>query len=469
MKILLLNPPSLKGNLYMKELGRCGRKSVAGEVWPQTGLAYIAAVLKQNNHEVSILDAMAENISVKQTVSSIKKFRPKMVILSTSTPTFKNDSKVIEIIKENYQSLIGLVGTHTSVLPEESLKETNADFVLVNEVEYTLLDLINNINDSWKKIKGLCYKKKIIKCNTKRIPVKNLDTLPFPTRNLLPNNKYRMVLTRGKPFATIISSRGCPYKCTFCRTGSVWGDKTRHRSPENIVSEIMNIKKQFGINYFVFMTDTFTVNKKWVIELCNKIIQINKGIKWLCNSRVDTIDKEMLIKMKQAGCISISYGIESGSQKILDLSRKNIKIQDSISAVKMTKEVGISVFAYFILGLPGETKETINQTISFASNLDPEYANFHIATPFPGTEFYKAAIKNKWLVSEDWNQFEEEGSAVISTENISSQELVEAQKKAMRKFYLRPNKIIKTASDIKNLKDLESKIITGLKLVSDLK
>jgi magnesium-protoporphyrin IX monomethyl ester (oxidative) cyclase len=310
MRILLLNPPSLRGEIYMKEIGRCGRKSVAGEIWPQTGLAYLAAVLEQDKHEVMIIDSMAETFSMEEFIQKIKGFNPKLIVVNTTTPTFTNDSEIVKIIRKNIKCYIGFVGTHVSVLPKESLANSKADFLLAGEAEYSLKELANKINSSWKSIKGLCFRKKgKIYMNKPRQPITNLDELPFPARHLLPNEKYVMPLTNGKPFATIISSRGCPFRCIFCRAGDVWGKNVRTRSVKSVMNEIKEIVNKFGIHYIAFMTDTFTVNKKWTLNLCNEIIKNKINIKWFCNSRVDTIDEEMLAKMKEACCVSISYGI----------------------------------------------------------------------------------------------------------------------------------------------------------------
>jgi len=446
----------------MKELGRCGRKSVANEKWPQTGLAYLASILGKDGHNIKIIDGMVQKFSTEE----IRKFNPRIAVLSTTTPTFNNDAKVAKMIKEDFDCCLGFVGTHVSVLPEKSLKESVADFIAVNEAEYTLLDLVRNLNSSWKNVSGLYYKSKDRIIKTKdREPIKDLDELPFPSRHLLPNQKYTMPLTRGNPFATIISSRGCPYRCIFCRAGSVWGKGVRARTTENVVKEIEFVVKDLNIKYFVFMTDTFTLNKKWTIDLCKKVIDKKLDIKFLCNSRVDTIDEETLKIMKKAGCISISYGIESGDQEILNTSKKGTTLEQATKAVQLTKKTRISVFAYFILGLPGETWKTIFKTIRFAKKLDPDYVNFHIATPFPGTELYDIAKRNNWIVSENWGDFEEQGSSVIRTKHLTSDDLVKAQKMAMNSFYLRPGKIISELLKIRSMNDLKIRVKTAFKFI----
>jgi anaerobic magnesium-protoporphyrin IX monomethyl ester cyclase len=466
MNILLLNPAIQKGSKYIKELGRCGRKSIAGEMWPQTGLACLAAVLEKDGHKVRIIDNMIEQIDIKPLINQIQAFKPQIIIVHATTPTYTNDINVLKQIKQNLTSFIGLVGTHVSILPEESLLESEADFILINEAEYTLKELVNNLNSPWDSIQGLCFKKnnKIIKTNP-RPQIANLDQLPIPARHLLQNKKYTMPIINGNPFATIIASRGCKFQCLFCRSHKIWGSKVRMHSPNKIIEEIKEIKYNLGLNFIVFLTDTFTINQEWVISLCTKIIDQKINIKWLCNSRTDTINEEMIQLMKKAGCIFMSFGIESGSQEILNNSKKGTTLKQAEQAIKLTKKFGIESLAYFIFGLPGETHSTINKTIEFCRKINPDYAYFHIATPFPGTELYTIAQQNKWLISDNWEDFEEVSSAIIKTPMLNPSDLMKAQKKAMQKFYFSPKKIIKQFFRIKSLCSLKACIKLGLKLL----
>ncbi|MFB3897344.1 MAG: radical SAM protein, partial [bacterium] len=359
MRVFLLNPPDLSGRVYMKELGRCGRKSVAGELWPQTGLAYLAAVLLKSGHDCQILDAMADKIEINGTISRLVEFKPDLVVVHTTTPTFNNDTLILRKIKEtiilNPHLKIGFTGTHVSVLPKESLQESIADFVLVGEAENTLLELTSNLLADWATITGLAYRTpdNQIKLNPPRPLISDLDAIPFPARNLLPNGKYRMPFFTGAPFVTIIPSRGCPYQCTFCRAGAVWGDRVRLRSAGNVCDEIEQVVSDLHIRNFVFMTDALTLKKSWTIDLCNMIKHRKLDIRWIGNSRVDAVDLEMLQLMKSSGCELISYGVESGNQAILDGAKKKITLEQAEQAIRLTQEAGILAFAYFIVGLPG--------------------------------------------------------------------------------------------------------------------
>ncbi|MBN2367491.1 radical SAM protein [Candidatus Woesearchaeota archaeon] len=461
MKILLLNPPYLKNNnIFMKEIGRCGSTATGNQFWPQTGLAYLAAIAERDkkNH-VMIIDSIAEEIGLKETMERVKEFSPDIVIVHTTTPTFNNDSNVLSALRnESGNTVFGFVGTHTANTVRESLQESEADFVIINEPELTLEALLDALSKhvDWKSISGLGYKKdgRII-LNPLRPLSKNLDDLPFPARHLLPNHKYRMVLTNNNAFATLVSSRGCPYQCIYCRVGYPWGKRFRQRTEDSVFREMKEIREKYGIRNIAFMADTFTLNRKWVLGLCDRIIKERLDVRWMCNSRIDTIDKEMAVRMKRAGCFLVSFGIESGSQEILDFAKKNVDLNKAGPTVRLTKKAGMKTFAYFVIGLPGETKKTIRKTILLAKELDPDYVNFHIATPHPGTELQAIARKNNWIIDEDYDHYDQSGNySVMRNSALSAEEILRAQKKAMKEFYLRPKIILRKFLEMKSPRDL---------------
>ncbi|MCD6385569.1 radical SAM protein [Candidatus Sumerlaeota bacterium] len=478
MRVLFLNPPDLKREKFMKEIGRCGRRAVAGELWPQTGLAYLTAVVKDAGFTPALIDAMAENLSLNDLLAQIKKFKPQAVVANTSTPTFKNDVTVLAEIKKVHPAITILVGTHCSALPQESVSHPAVDFVIINEAEDTIVELLDYLNkkddsdtESLRRIKGIAFND----TNTgefiitePRPYIEPLDRLPFPAREFLPNDRYHMPFFGRHPFATVIPTRGCPWQCIFCRAGKVWGRKIRVRSPENVIAEIEQIIKDIGIRHIVFMTDSLTLNKKWLMEFLDRILTRNLRFQWICNSRVDAVDLEMLRLMRRAGCKLISYGVESGNQQILDRAKKAIRLEDSLRAIQLTRKAGILSMAYFILGLPGENNQTIQDTLTFMKRINPDYINVHIATPFPGTEFYDIAKQNNWLVSTDWADYEEEGSAVVRTEELSAEELIAAQRRAMREFYIRPRWVIREIFRLRNHSPISARIRAGLNVIRTL-
>ncbi len=482
MKILFLNPPHSGGEIYMKEIGRCGRRAVAGEFWPQTGLAYLAAVAAKSGAESIIIDAMTEGCDFESLLSRISSYSPDMIIANTTTPTFNNDADVLRKIKESFpDTIVALTGTHASAVVEESLSKSSSDFIFINESEETLSEIIGlltksdffsskenkrcKIKDIIKEIRGIAYleNEKVVKSENRDF-TDNLDTFPFPARELLPNHLYKMPFFEDEPFTTVIPTRGCPFQCIFCRAGKVWGRRIRTRSVNNVLDEISEIINKFKIRNIAFMTDSLTLNRKWTIEFLKGIIERRLNFRWVCNSRSDAVDSEMLGLMKKCGCKLISYGVESGNQEILDASKKGIKLEDCKNAIQLTKKAGIISMAYFIIGLPGETWETINQSIKFAIDINPDYVNFHVATPFPGTELFDIAGEKGWLISRNWEDYEEEGSAVMRTENLSAEELIKAQKLAMKRFYLRPSRLLKELLSIKSFAQLKSHFKAGIKI-----
>lgn len=466
-RVFFVNPPSPELTLYMKELGRCGRKSVAGELWPQTGLATLAAVCRQAGHEVGLLDAIAERMPPEQTVQRIVDFNPELCVIHTTTPTFHFDAQLVEQLRRFLPDrLLAMTGTHASALPGESLQQCRIDMAIVGEAEDTVLDILSGVRrkipldylevrGTWIDFNG------DIRAMPERAPRADLDSLPFPARDLLPNDKYHMPFFGSEPFATVISSRGCPYPCTFCRAGLTWGTRPRHRSPVNVLDEIKEIRDRHGIRNVVFMTDMFTLDRDWVMELCERMLVKEMDIRWICNSRADTVDLEMLVAMKNAGCQLISYGLESGDQEILDRCRKGLKLEHGRKAIPLTRNLGMIAFGYFMIGLPGESWESVHRTIDYAIEVDPDYALFHVATPFPGTELYQWAKDNGYLLSEDWSKFDEETAAVLRTEKMTPEELVRARKMATRKFYLRPNRLWKELMSVKNMEELKVKLRAG--------
>ena len=336
MRALFLNPPDLKGDLYMKEVGRCGRRSVAGELWPQTGLACLAAMAESAGAEARLIDAMAEAMDVDRLVDEAEQWRPDLLVVNTTTPTFDNDIEIVGRLRERCGALIALSGTHVSALPEESLAAGRADVILINEAEHTVAELIYVLKTHGvdtvrgdggsvlSEVTGLAFRDAsgAATRTEPRALEPDLDRLPLPARRLLPNDAYHMPFFSDGPFATVIPTRGCPWPCTFCRAGAVWGRRVRTRSPENVMQELRELAERFGICNVVFMTDSLTLNRDWLFELTGAMVSANLGIHWICNSRVDAVDRELLRAMKRAGCRMVSYGVESGDPDILKATRK---------------------------------------------------------------------------------------------------------------------------------------------------
>ncbi len=401
MKILLVNPP-----WYSEE----------GDISPtfSLGIAYIAAVLRENGHKVMLIDADAEGISWKEFKKRLKNFSPDVLGITSTTSTYFSGIRAAQLGKEiGCFTVMG--GPHVSAIPHESLaKSKYLDAVCRGEGEYTMLELVEKLENGkpLDDVKGLSFRKgrKIIH-NLPREPIRNLDELPFPARDLLPmKQKYRTLW--GHPAGHIFSSRGCPNTCTFCASHLVFGKAVRFRSPENVLDEIEEMVNRFGIKQFAFSDDTFTTWPRRVEQICDGIIERGLDVKWVCQARANTVNYGLLKKMKDAGCIQIDYGVESGDPEVLKKMKKNINHEQVKRAIRLTNLLGMKTFAYYIIGTPYDDLETTRKTINFAKKLGASRSYFNILVPYPGTEIYNEAKANGTLLIEDWSEFHQEKSII---------------------------------------------------------
>ena len=273
--------------------------------------------------------------------------------------------------------------------------------------------------------------------NPNREWIENLDDLPFPAWHLIDISRYKLPYI-GSPFLMVTPHRGCPYNCTFCTAQTYYGSKIRIRSVQNVISELWYLKNRFNIDHIFFWSDTFTGNKKFVKDLCKAIIDEKLSIHWTCNSRIDTVDIELLQIMKKAGCFMISYGIESADPSILSSCGKKTTPEKAKEAVRLTKKAGIMTVGHFILGLPGETEKSANKSIMFAKSIGLDFAQFYFAVPFPGSRLYQTAVKEGWIEKGDFSSFEQD-SCIMNLPTITKNKLESLRKKAYKEFYLRPS------------------------------
>ena len=426
-------------------------------IWTPISLAYCASVLRERGFGVRLIDCIIDDISLDGLEKQIQAFRPDFVVLNVVTPSFKSDISTVKTIKKiNNNIKTAIIGIHGTALPDQCFSEEPLlDFVVRHEPEITLLELLLAIQggSQLSTIDGISYiYNGHITHNKNRAPINNLDDLPFPAYDLIHREKYTMPFT-NKPFLLVGSGRGCPYPCIYCADHVYYGKKIRLRSPKSLVDELTFYKTTFGIEDFLFWSEGFTLKPIAAKEFAEEIMARNLSIRWVCNSRVDNIDREMISLFKKAGCTTIGYGIESGSQEILDKVKKRITIAQIRNTVRITKEADIEVVAHTIIGLPGETRETINQTIDLLLELDVDFAQFYCAVPFPGSPLYTEATKNKWINTSDWKMFEQNFS-VLDTPELSAKEIMELRNKAYKKFYFRPKIIYRTLKKIRSFKDL---------------
>ncbi len=465
MKVFLINPPA-KDLVKVVREGRCmQRKGAWTAVWSPLSLALCAAVLEQDEIEVRILDYTVKEGTPEQLMSQINSLKPDLVVLNVTTPSIEDDLKMVNMIKQACpETKTAILGIHPTALPNECFNACKElDYIIRREPEFTLRELcraiafdsggdacvtpIINLHD----IEGISFRDgdKIIH-NLPR-PWLDMDDLPFPAWHLVDMNDYIMPF-HNVPFLLVATSRGCPYPCTFCADSTYYGRSLRRRSPERLVDELQWAGKKFGIHEFLFWAESFTLDRSFVMAVCDEIIKRQLSISWVCNSRVDHVDMELLQAIKKAGCWMIGYGIESGNQAVLDSVKKGTTVEQIKKAVELSHQAGLEVSGHCVLGLPSDTIQTIKQTIDFTISLDLDFVQFYCAVPFPGSSMYKQACQNHWINTTDWSMFEQNFSC-LDYPHLTAKEIMNLRRRAYRKFYLRPRMIFKVLKRLKKLSD----------------
>jgi radical SAM superfamily enzyme YgiQ (UPF0313 family) len=415
---------------------------VVGVSSPPLGLAYIASVLRQS-HEVKIIDSNILNYTIGDVERELRSFNPDVVGITSVTPSIYEAYKVAETAKKVREDCIVILGgPHATFMPRQTMEECKyIDIIVRGEGEETARELIENIEKGTplNGVKGITFREKNEIIDTKPRPfIKNIDDIPFPSRNLLPIHLYKF---NGVKYTTMLTSRGCPFKCSFCSSSRLFGGYWRGRSSENVIEEMKIVYEEYGIRNIEFIDDTFTLNQERAEKICDEIIKQGWDISWGASSRVDTLSKKLVEKMKRAGCWIIYLGIESGSQEILDAIGKRITLEQVKKAVKILKDAGIQVLGSFIIGFLQDTTKTIKETIKFAKNLNLDYAQFSILTPYPGTPIFDYAKKNNMLLTENWSKYTAI-EPIIKIKEVSEKEIKALFQKAYIAFYLRPRIII---------------------------
>lgn len=434
-KILLINPPC---NAVYKHLRQIMPK------YPPLGLAYLASYLEKNSIRAEIYDSFAEEANFDQIKTCIEQSKASAVGLTGTTTTFNEVIQIAEYAKK-MGKLVIVGGPHFSAIPKIIFEKYPCfDYGMVGEGEITLTELLQG--KDIKSINGLVYRKDCeIVINSKRELIGDLSILPNPALDLLNLDLYKAsenMFFKEKKFFTLLTARGCPYQCTFCASKIMWGNKLRYRPIEKIKEELEYLKQK-GIKQIQIIDDTFTLD----IDRVKTISKILKDLSfiWGCGTRVDSISEEILKTLKENGCIFIEFGIESGDQDLLNSMKKGIKLEDIEKAVKLTKKYGIKTNCSFILGYIGETEKTAKKTIGFAKKLCPDFAQFNIFTPYPGTEAFEIASK-KGYVQKDFTEYKNPkfSDPVIALPGLSPEKLKKLLLKANVSFFLNPKYLLKT-------------------------
>ncbi|UCD25988.1 MAG: radical SAM protein [Candidatus Bathyarchaeota archaeon] len=428
--VTLVNPPLPRGSYQHPPL-------------PSLGLGYLAAVLEKNQHEVDLIDFQTTSVTLEEFRNEISRRQPDIVGITSVILSYKSALQIAEIAKEVSSKCLTVVGGHfVSFWDEKALQEcASLDIVARKEGEYTLLELAERVKagKDYHDVLGItCRKDGEIVRNPDRPYIENLDELPFPARHLWPIEAFQRY---GTFF--LLTSRGCVQWCNFCIEVRMDGRKCRMRSPRNVVDELEFLHNTYGAEYFVFLDDAFTLNKRRVEEICQTIKNRKLKIKWGCETRVDMVTKELLLKMKEAGCVAVWFGIESGSQRVLNAMGKGISLAQTIRAFKWAKEVGLKPNPNIVLGFPGETKKTAWETIKFVKRLVPDYMScYTVATPYPGTPMYDLVKEKGWLKITDFDKYDT-ATPTFETPWLSMKELERIYEQVFKSYYLDPTHVLR--------------------------
>jgi len=461
-KVLLINPPFEQEE---ESVGKTKSIKKVLNIIPPLGIAYIAAVLEKMNIEVKIIDC-AVGITFKELFEKVKDYSPNIVGLTSTTPAFVKTKKAAKFVRENLpEAKILIGGAHVTAFPKETMETGLFDIGVIGEGELTVQQLFSNYkNNAFEKLNethGIIYKNDSgIHQNEAQNFIQDLDTIPLPARHLIPHPKYYRptpASCRKVPYAVIMTSRGCPSRCTFCDR-KIFGEHCRMRSVANVFEEIEEVISKYGVKEIRFFDDTFTLKKQRVYDICDEFEKRKLKIPWTCLTKAACVDGPLLKRMKQAGCWQVLYGLESGDDRMLKLLKKGNTVEMNKRAIRLTKEAGLEVRGDFIVGTPGETWESLEKTVRFTIDMKLDYAHFNKFIPFPGTALYKQ-------LTDEGHTFDFSKSTILDHKQIyyinpgmDKKEFSAFLDKANRRFYLRPGYIIKRLLSIKTWHQLKGQM-----------
>ncbi len=462
-KVLLILPSFSSEKHYGK------LSNVAPSLLP-VSLVYLAAWLEKHNYRVEIFDGQVQEMTERTLKEKLSQFKPQVVGITCMTPMAYEAHKTAEVVRNFDENLLIVMGgIHPSILPDETLEDENVDIVVRGEGEFTFHEVISAYenDEGFDKIKGVSYRDgnsgRIIHTEEREL-LEELDILPFPALHLIPMDDYHQIpdAVFALPLRAMITSRGCPFKCIFCSARLMSGYKYRYRSPENVLGEMDILINKYNAKQIAMLDDNFVVNRERTVNICEGMIRrdFHKRTVWTCAARADQVEEELMRIMKKAGCKLISFGVETGTQRIMDLIQKDETLEQIQKAVELGKKAGLLIRGTLMLGLPTETVEESRKTIEFAKNIGLDFAKFSIATPYPGTVLYNLAKKQGLIDADDWSRFSSmagfsDYDPVYVPEGREPGELKKLQKTATREFYLRPRQIFHLLKNMKGWKDFK--------------
>jgi len=467
-KVILISPP------YVDLYGKLSK--AAGRYFP-LGLGYIASYLRTcGNHDVTMYEPEAQKLRYEDIAHLIKKNTPDVVGLTCSTPNFFRALELAEIARENSHAKIVLGGVHASALPEFIMSSYSdlIDCVVVGEGELTMLELVNayenskNIDD----VKGVVLLKdgKVVR-NECRQFVEDLDSIPFPARDLIPQSLFVPNLhnARYRNCVSILTSRGCPFNCSFCASRVVSGKKYRMHSAEYVLEEMAMLKREYRAEQLLITDDTFTINHERLEQICRGMIDRRLDLKWFCFSQVNVVNRKILTMMKKAGCYNIGFGVESADEEILRRMGKPIKPEKALEAVRMANEIGLKTQAFYIFGSPGETKEQMEATVRFAKKIESTLAFFNMLVPFPGTKEFEYYFSSVPLKEIEWKNFVAVGEAcVLKNATVPPRDIEKLIARANIEYYANPFRLLRLLLQIRTFYELSNYLKGGTGLLQQI-
>ena len=475
MKILLLNPASkFSRNVVRDVLFGCGARGrrIGGASFPPLSLLYVGTVLKNIGQDVALLDANEEQKSLDYVKDIVVNYD--LVVITSSTMSFDEDAQTLSELKKANKGLITLVfGAHPSFMPKEALEREGVDVIVRREPEFVIRDFVlakEEGSSSWENIKGIGFKRGEERILNDDYPfIEDLDKLPFPERTLLSRRvEYFNPVVKRYPFTTMLTSRGCPGRCIFCTSPSFYGNKVRFRSAENVVKELGEIWSQ-GYREVFFRDEIFPLPRLRAEKICQEIIKEKLDLSWICSAKIGTVDNKLMELMKKAGCHLIRFGVESGVQEILDNVQKGITVEEIRRTFKWAHHLGMDTQAHLMLGMPGESKETIKQTIKFVKEIEPTIATFGICTPYPGTKLFEEVLSQHPEIGDgtacDLSKIHTKGFFNQFFTSLSNEELERSILQAYRSFYLRISYIFGWLKRLKSIGELRRVVLAGFKVL----
>lgn len=473
MKALITNPPWPGEGYGARSSVRWPHKRKDKKLEFPIFLAYAVALLKEAKIETAFLDGVCDELGMEEYAEKVAGLAPDFIAMECSTPSIDHDLATVRMIKKRLPgAFLALMGSHATYFHTQLLEANpEIDAIVRGEFEITVREVVLALEKDagLAEVSGITYRGETgIQVNPDRAFDMDLDRWPLPDREIVPIEKYQTAQYQGRKGTFMLSSRGCPYRCTFCLwPGTMVGRDFRARNPKSVVDEMEYLVKQHGVDDIYFDDDTMTIDRERMLEICRLIQERELDVHWISMGRVDTVDRELLTEMRKAGCDNIYLGVESGSEEILDRLKKGIRLSQVEKAFKLAREAGVKTQAFFMLGGPGETKQTLKETIDFSIRLDPDNAQFAVAVPYPGTEMYEESLSKGYLKAEQWEDYAAR-DVVLETETLSRLDLEKARLEAYRRFYLRPKYILRTLQRLTSAREVRRVIRGAISIFSRL-